>query len=160
MKKIIVFGLILLMCLSFVSALEDTDLVAVPTIEIDTNFETGCENNLDCSEGYVCQNSKCIAFCSRGSVSECNDGVDNDGDGLIDTDDDDCINEAYYYERTLPSCSDLIDNDGDGLIDMGDDGCESEVDDVEWNAATNVKYAAGEEQGFFAKVWDFLIFWN
>lgn len=48
-------------------------------------------------------------------VIECSDGEDNDGDGLIDCYDPDCGCEAV--------CDDGIDNDGDGLTDCDDDDC-------------------------------------
>lgn len=116
-----------------------------------------CENNLDCNDGEVCKDETCTAFCGQGSITECNDGLDNDGDGLIDLDDDRCINEAMLYEGQ-PRCSDLYDNDGDGLIDLDDTDCTSEDDDME--RGFGMQKAAGVEQGFFAKVFDFLIFWN
>ena len=47
---------------------------------------------------------------------ECSDGLDNDGDGLIDyLDDPGCINPSYFTES--PQCQDGIDNDGDGKMD-------------------------------------------
>lgn len=49
---------------------------------------------------------------------QCDDGLDNDGDGLIDANaDPGCRGSIYGLERT--ACSDGIDNDGDGLIDFG-----------------------------------------
>jgi hypothetical protein len=47
---------------------------------------------------------------------DCDDGVDNDGDGLTDVDDDPgCLTAAAMRED--PACSDGVDNDGDGMID-------------------------------------------
>ncbi|MCG8417296.1 MAG: hypothetical protein MJE77_05045 [Proteobacteria bacterium] len=62
-----------------------------------------------------------------GPINECNDGADNDGDGLIDWLDSGCSpactgNDRPDSER-LPVCGDCIDNDGDGLIDGDDPGC-------------------------------------
>ena len=50
----------------------------------------------------------------------CNNGQDDDGDGLVDGADPDC--------QTSPpqeNCNDNIDNDGDGLIDGADPDCQS-----------------------------------
>ena len=54
------------------------------------------------------------------SVSNCLDGADNDGDGWIDTLDNDCESgdESGGYSGSI--CNDEIDNDGDGLIDAED----------------------------------------
>jgi LPXTG-motif cell wall-anchored protein len=81
---------------------------------------------------------------------ECSDGIDNDGDGLIDAADPDCHtdgnagNPASYNpsdmseaggpgapttgsgEEEGPECSDNVDNDGDGKIDERDPGCHSD----------------------------------
>jgi hypothetical protein len=46
----------------------------------------------------------------------CRDGVDNDGDGLIDLADGGCRNADDPSEE--PDCSDGLDNDGDGRIDF------------------------------------------
>ena len=61
---------------------------------------------------------------------DCSDGIDNDGDGLVDYPaDPGCTSptDTSEHESTLP-CDDGIDNDGDGLIDYkadgsGDPGC-------------------------------------
>nr|WKN36295.1 gliding motility-associated C-terminal domain-containing protein [Tunicatimonas sp. TK19036] len=63
----------------------------------------------------------------------CNNGVDDDGDGLIDCKDGDCINApSCILERTegvvngIPiNCNDGIDNDGDGLADCNDPKCQT-----------------------------------
>ena len=69
---------------------------------------------------------------------QCSDGIDNDGDGLVDfPDDPGCISETDTTENSLPSpqCSDGRDNDNDGKIDFPNDpGCfapqqDSETDD-------------------------------
>jgi hypothetical protein len=72
------------------------------------------------------------------SVPQCSDGIDNDGDGLIDLGPDPgCTSPSDNSELdNLPSCSDGLDNDGDGLTDYPDDpGCSSPTDDLEGTAA-------------------------
>lgn len=54
-------------------------------------------------------------------TTACNDGVDNDGDGLTDLDDLGCSWSGY--DREDPACNDGIDNDGDGQIDLADSYC-------------------------------------
>ncbi len=55
----------------------------------------------------------------------CSDGTDNDGDGLVDMNDPDCVPPPAPVEGPPgdPSCSDSIDNDNDGLLDMNDPDC-------------------------------------
>ncbi|MFC1682013.1 hypothetical protein ACFL0X_00135 [Nanoarchaeota archaeon] len=83
---------------------------------------------------------------------ECNDGEDNDGDGLVDmadpgcnsVDDDDETNcgdsvceggedwQSCLVDCVAPQCGDGVDNDGDQLIDYPNDpGCNSVDDDDE-----------------------------
>jgi len=69
-------------------------------------------------------------------VPQCSDGVDNDGDGLIDAKDPGCQDANGKYDPNKNDernqCSDGIDNDGDGLIDFGKDpGCTSPQDNSE-----------------------------
>ena len=75
---------------------------------------------------------------------DCSDGIDNDGDEAIDTEDPDCggqppnPRERYCSDgidndgdgkvddlnECESSCSDDIDNDGDGKIDSDDNNCQ------------------------------------
>ena len=50
-----------------------------------------------------------------------NDGLDNDGDGLIDSEDDNCIDGSAGESE---DCSDGIDNDEDGWTDQEDPDCQ------------------------------------
>jgi hypothetical protein len=64
----------------------------------------------------------------------CNDGVDNDDDGLIDLTDPGCTGPEDDDEAdTSPAaqCSDGLDNDADGLPDLADPDCSSEADPSE-----------------------------
>ena len=67
--------------------------------------------------------------------TQCNDGIDNDGDGLIDfPDDPGCISLTDDKESDPPSpqCADGRDNDGDGKIDFPyDPGCFAPNQDTE-----------------------------
>jgi hypothetical protein len=78
-----------------------------------------------------------------GLVPECMDGLDNDGDGLTDRDDPDCLTPGTFREAPpadcgedcappVTRCNDGIDNDGDGLTDMEDPGCTDRTDNSEW----------------------------
>ena len=65
---------------------------------------------------------------------ECDDGLDNDGDGLVDLDDPGCADADDLSEQSpLLPCDDGVDDDGDGLTDYrvapgaGDPGCASPV---------------------------------
>ncbi len=67
----------------------------------------------------------------------CGDGIDNDGDGLIDMEDPGCDHQNDTSEidpsPEQPQCDDGQDNDGDGLVDLDDPGCASSEDDDEYN---------------------------
>jgi hypothetical protein len=54
----------------------------------------------------------------------CDDGIDNDGDGVTDQEDDpDCGLEGGYTSFFDVNCNDGLDNDGDELTDAADPGC-------------------------------------
>lgn len=57
--------------------------------------------------------------------TECDDGLDNDGDGDTDCDDAECVDAANCVPEA--DCMDTIDNDLDGLVDCEDDDCSLEV---------------------------------
>lgn len=60
----------------------------------------------------------------------CNDGIDNDGDGLTDyPEDPNCPFPEYRHEDT--NCNDGIDNDGEGQADLNDDECLSSTQGYE-----------------------------
>jgi streptogramin lyase len=56
----------------------------------------------------------------------CDNGIDDDGDGLVDTADPDC--------QTPEICNDNIDNDGDGFIDAADTDCQQYCFDFQWGS--------------------------
>jgi hypothetical protein len=64
----------------------------------------------------------CVAAFAQSEVL-CNDGVDNDGDGLVDCNDGNCQFAANIEKGCR--CYDNIDNDGDGKIDKADGDCAS-----------------------------------
>ncbi|MCG8590296.1 MAG: hypothetical protein MJE66_13475 [Proteobacteria bacterium] len=71
---------------------------------------------------------------NAGSIlGACNDGIDNDGDGLMDAADPACLDTALNIEN--PQCSDGVDNDGDGGVDAGDVHCAGPADNRELRTA-------------------------
>jgi hypothetical protein len=67
------------------------------------------------------------------TVLQCSDGLDNDGDTLIDyPNDTGCDSVIDDDETDIFQCNDSIDNDSDGSIDFpADVGCSSATDDDE-----------------------------
>ncbi len=62
------------------------------------------------------------------SYEDCANGVDDDNDGLVDTDDPDCPTPAMGDGSTTTSadiCSNGLDDDDDSLIDTRDPDCDS-----------------------------------
>jgi hypothetical protein len=76
-----------------------------------------------------------LSSCGSGGA-DCEDGTDNDGDGLIDGEDLACREgrEAEAPDPVVPLCADALDNDEDGFIDNLDPGCANPTDDDELNA--------------------------
>lgn len=56
-------------------------------------------------------------------VETCDDGLDNDDDGLIDCDDSDCAASLACYAVPFEECGNGIDDDGDGDADCADSEC-------------------------------------
>jgi hypothetical protein len=67
------------------------------------------------------------------NVTSCNDGEDDDGDGLVDLEDPGCLSLGDPFEtNALVGCDDGFDNDADGLIDWPNDpGCELSISATE-----------------------------
>ncbi|MCA9537642.1 MAG: PPC domain-containing protein [Myxococcales bacterium] len=58
------------------------------------------------------------------NIRQCNDLVDNDGDGRVDLADPGCeegLDDSEADPPEVPACADGVDNDGDGDIDWPDD---------------------------------------
>ena len=95
--------------------------------DIDYPDDDDCESPLDTKE--------------QGGVGDCNDGADNDGDGLADEDDPGCFsgpgggyNSSDTDEHGTTQCDDGVDNDTDGAIDYpADISCEGPTDPDESN---------------------------
>ena len=66
-------------------------------------------------------------------AAACEDGRDNDGDGLTDLADPGCTSpvDTDESDNLITECNNGLDDDGDGLIDLRDPGCEDETDDDE-----------------------------
>jgi hypothetical protein len=94
-------------------------------------MEANCPNN-----GACVPQPDGTGVCWPGAGVACSDGIDNDGDGLIDWQDPNCASPADTTE--LPErCGDGIDNDGDHKIDYPyDPGCSSTEDTTENDPAT------------------------
>ena len=68
----------------------------------------------------------------------CQDGVDNDGDGLIDWPDDPGCDDAEdgFEQSSALVCDNGLDDDGDTLVDVAEDpGCDDPTDPSELHAA-------------------------
>lgn len=87
-------------------------------------YSSQCSNNVSCSA---------IRYFYAACQTQCNDGVDNDGDGTVDVKDPECGRDLHHASEAsdVPACKDTIDNDGDGQKDQTDGGCDSEEDDDE-----------------------------
>jgi hypothetical protein len=84
------------------------------------------------------------AMALRIATNACNDGADNDGDGLIDFGlDPGCATSASDLES--PECNDGADNDGDGLTDLDDPHCSSSADNREKAPAPGPTCGLGPE---------------
>jgi len=112
--------------------------------ETNSHVSKGVDSNYNYK---VCCNSSSAPY-----VPQCSDGIDNDGDGLIDrgidlngNGDFDDEGEAYpdtdCTDATDPlegptQCNDGIDNDENGPIDLADPDCVDENDPIEGSETT------------------------
>ncbi|MEQ9442577.1 MAG: gliding motility-associated C-terminal domain-containing protein [Cyclobacteriaceae bacterium] len=64
-----------------------------------------------------------VSFSALAQSENCANGIDDDGDGLIDCFDDDCKSSTLCQNRET-DCNDGIDNNGDGRIDCLDQDCK------------------------------------
>ena len=78
-----------------------------------------------------------LLFGPASAAVACSNGIDDDGDGLVDyPQDPGCTSYDDESEKGTTACDDGVDNDGDGLVDYPEDpGCASPSDPSEQNAA-------------------------
>ena len=91
---------------------------------------TTCATDAECDDHDPCTADTCSAGvctstslddCSSNPPEDCHNGVDDDGDGLVDCHDPDCAGVPGC--EGVEVCGDCIDNDGDGLADYDDPDC-------------------------------------
>jgi hypothetical protein len=58
-----------------------------------------------------------------GDLENCLNGVDDNGDGLADCDDPQCLGHAACIEKREMNCANGADDDGDTLVDCADPDC-------------------------------------
>ncbi|MEZ4280302.1 MAG: choice-of-anchor Q domain-containing protein [Myxococcota bacterium] len=61
-------------------------------------------------------------------MPECFNGIDDDGDGLMDESDPSCDGKILGSERAGTACDDDLDNDGDGFADLADPSCQGNLE--------------------------------
>jgi hypothetical protein len=79
-----------------------------------------------------------LSACAGGGsdIPQCDDEIDNDGDGLVDSADPACQAGGTRESDDPPAqCGDGIDNDADGLTDDEDPGCEDDDDRDEYDGS-------------------------
>ena len=67
----------------------------------------------------------------RGPFATCDNGFDDDGNGVADFPDDPSCTNALGAEGQVAACADFVDNDADGARDLEDRGCTNAQDDDE-----------------------------
>jgi len=98
----------------------------------------------ECDDGNLTSGDGCSADC-RSEGTACSNGIDDDGDDLIDDLDPGCVHPTDISERQsfLP-CDDGVDNDGDQLVDFPlDGGCGA----PDWPSESPACEAGGDSDG-------------
>jgi len=110
----------------------DLDVGSDGKIVFGASFDAVREANGDPTILGGESNRYAVSILPRTDPGECEDGVDNDGDGSSDfPSDPGCLTPAYFTES--PQCNDGINNDPgqDQLVDLDDPQCASAGDPAE-----------------------------
>jgi len=97
---------------------------AVPGVTVSDALSAFQSTGVVVSNGQGVRRIQVDAALVALGVTDCSDGVDNDGDGLVNLDDPGCDSASDTSEQSaaLP-CDNGVDDDGDGAIDLADLGC-------------------------------------
>lgn len=103
-------------------------------------WDDTCSGASECSFDIDRERQVSATFEGTPAPSECEDGRDNDGDGLRDAADPGCRRDSTEAPDNSPKpgqdCHDGIDNDSDGLVDSAQDpGCERDGTEADGSAA-------------------------
>ena len=87
----------------------------------------GCKNSHQCCSNLFCRREagspkSASGICTAIGTEICVNGVDDDGDGLVDCNDPACVNDPAC-QIGPEICSNGVDDDHDGLIDGADPDC-------------------------------------
>ena len=95
-----------------------------------SSVTSSCSNN-QLNDNAMGEQSGCDTTCGEEPVAQnetiCNDGIDDDMDGLIDCDDSDCTTDAACIPLIETDCTDGVDNDLDGAFDCNDMDCMTDA---------------------------------
>lgn len=103
---------------------------------LDGVYAFAKKNCLTLGTGYACNGGKCVLG-KPSTENVCSDGLDDDGDGKTDCQDEDCVGYTcaegkFCYQSQCvftkeKVCNDHIDDDNDGKTDCADTDCVADV---------------------------------
>jgi hypothetical protein len=108
-------------------------------------LDTPVDLDNDCN-GFVFVNAP-LALASLTSSGNCDNGIDDDGDGWIDLWDPDCTTGTGETGLAFTACNDGADNDGDGDVDAADAQCGTGFDNNEEDASADDCMNGADDDG-------------
>jgi len=98
---------------------------AAPSASVDETLVALRDTGVPIPDVYAETSRIRIAKALVALLPDCSNGIDDDGDGLLDLEDPGCLDADDPSEKTSDLlCDDGEDNDGDGLVDFPEDpGC-------------------------------------
>lgn len=102
----------------------------------------------------ACGDTPCF-HSTLAAARPCRDGVDNDGDGLVDQEDPQCFDGSgeegplELVDGSATQCTNGVDDDGDGVLDADDPDCRNAADRVEgagYDGVDSVPIVVGESR--------------